>query len=487
MLGSIAYTPYFVLLLLSTTVDAWYDPPTILSYEKGLSCSRVERSSKLEDAYITFHVDLMIADLKIPGLIFHYPDIVNFSSIPTIEEVNQLYPKEKKRLYKRSLTEDGKFNLEAAEGYTVDESKLWTGIVDKDTKFNIPQSGIYCAYIAPDNKNQANFNLPIVFKNHYGSLSLRNYVFYSQLKFLVPISVVIFVALHRFIKVGKGSTTRNSISFISNQVIFAILVPFTVLHFYTLIVYWIKNNFYDSSQNTYITCILYTTAQLADSAFNSFTSYAIVLFAMGYGTIYYHSEKTGQYRLFPQGSLINLNLFLAGDIVLSYFTEIHSQRHSRSYGDDFNGKTTIIQISFVSIIIRIVSIFIDFVWLILPFTFYFRTKKDIATSPPITPDAKDNDKVLSSCKKTFIVIFLSTIIKAMSFAVISLLVALIGGYNLPSFPEDTDRGLVYQSALRVMMDEQESPLRWGKIWLRWIQLLVLVVSISSFWSEIRLY
>lgn len=112
-----------VLLLAFSSVVAAIEQPTVLTYKQGVFCSPVQRTKNIDKAYVELRANKDVIDKKIPGLIFHYPDIVNFSSVPILEEFTQLYPNNKDHLYKKMLNDEGKFELDAAKGYSVDDLK----------------------------------------------------------------------------------------------------------------------------------------------------------------------------------------------------------------------------------------------------------------------------------------------------------------------------------------------------------------------------
>lgn len=176
----------FLLFIVSLTFAADVEL-TILTNKDGALCRLVEKSdSNVNDAYIKLLVNESITGHKISALIFRYDDLVNFLSIPTFETISQLYPSNKTQLYQNMLNDDGRsFNLDAAEGQSVDNLMFWSGTLDKDVEFSIPDAAGYCVYIAPLLTIGLEFELPVEFHKSYDSLNYIRYLRYLSLKWLI--------------------------------------------------------------------------------------------------------------------------------------------------------------------------------------------------------------------------------------------------------------------------------------------------------------
>lgn len=472
-----------VLLLAFSSVVAAIEQPTVLTYKQGVFCSPVQRTKNIDKAYVELRANKDVIDKKIPGLIFHYPDIVNFSSVPILEEFTQLYPNNKDHLYKKMLNDEGKFELDAAKGYSVDDLKYWSGVIDKDVKFAIPTSGIYCVYIAPDQEKKTDFKLPVVFKNYYGNLNYVEYLIYSQLKYVIALAVVLFAALFNYIlrfKVGKDFQNMDSISVISKTIILLILAPFIVVYVFDWFVLLLRNNFERSDQKSFILSVLRFFSQFGDGLYNSFTSYAILLFSMGFGVIYYYNGNSQNYRLFPQESMKKITAFFFVNIVvlLLYFLSLQGTSDNYLVGvqqNAYGGK-------FIVLMGALTSLF-SVSYFVLSIIFYFKTKKTIATFPPAS-DAESTDKTVSAFNKSFFVILVLPFITGFLAAIIAGVFMVKAAGNVPDYPQHTDRDLIYQSALTILMYENSfKGILLPLVWSSWIYFFSLIISIFFIWIK----
>ncbi|KAI5965250.1 uncharacterized protein KGF55_001470 [Candida pseudojiufengensis] len=476
------YSIIILLFSISSYAYALLDPPTIATNERGLVCSPVQLNPKNPlKSYIKLRTSSLrepeIKDkLKIEALIFHYPDIVNFTSIPTLEEYTTLYPKDKESLYKKMLTDDDKFDLTAESGFEVDKSKIYEGDLTTTTEdiiYQIPQSGIYCVYIAPifknkqDEKLSLNFKVPIVFKNYYGNLAYPIYLVYSQLKYTIVVSIIMFIVLFNYIlrfKIGENFKNLNSISVISKGVLFLILAPFIVICIYNGFVFWLINSFLETDEKSFIITVLLFISETAEFIYSNFRSYIVLLFSMGFGVIYYYNGNSQNYRLFPQDSFRKITALLFFNIGLVIFTNLlnylfpttkneifgmFANVGSSSTTLPFNGKDK--KTNFMLLLNTLVSLF-QLCWFILSIVFYFKTKKTIATFPS-SSDFDSNAKVTSAFNKSFFVIMILPIITAIVGASISGYFAVQNFDKFPDFPQNTNREPVYQSAITVMILE----------------------------------
>ncbi|KAI5949487.1 hypothetical protein KGF57_004697 [Candida theae] len=472
-----------VLLFVVSCVLAARDQPSILTYKDGVFCSPVERNKNIDKAYVELHATKEVIDKRIPGLIFHYPDIVNFSSVPILEVYTQLYANNKDHLYKQMLTDDGKFKLDAAEGYSVDDSKYWSGVIDKDIKFAVPTSGIYCVYVAPDQEKPFDFSLPIKFQNHFGNLNYTEYLIYSQLKYVIALAIVLFAALFNYIlrfKVGKDFQNMDSISVISKAIVFLILTPFIAVYIFDWFVLLLRNNFEASYQTSFVLSVLRFFSRLGDSLYNAFTSYAVLLFSMGYGVIYYHNGNSQHYRLFPQESMkkITALFFLYLVVVVLYCLSLQSTSSNHLVGVQHNTPNG----TFSSVVAALVSLF-GLSFYILSVIFYFKTKKTIAAFPPAS-DAESTDKIVSAFRKSFFVILVLPIITGFLAGVIAGIFLVNAAGNVPDFPQHTDRDLVYQSALTVAAFENSfKGVVLPIVWSNWLYFFALIISIFFIWIK----
>ncbi|KAG5419344.1 hypothetical protein I9W82_003111 [Candida metapsilosis] len=472
-----------VLLLAFSSLVAAVDKPTILTYKEGVFCSPVERTKNIDKAYIELRANKDVIDKKIPGLIFHYPEIVNFSSVPILEVFTQLYANNKDHLYKQMLNDEGKFKLDAAEGYSVDDSKYWSGVIDKDVKFAIPTSGIYCVYIAPDQEKEFDFKLPIVFKNYYGNLNYVEYLIYSQLKYVIALAIILFAALFNYIlrfKIGKDFQNMDSISVISKTIILLILAPFIAIYIFDWFVLLLRNNFETSCQKSFILSVLRFFSRFGDSVYNAFTSYAVLLFSMGFGVIYYHNGNSQHYRLFPQESMKKLTAFFFLNIIVLFFYALSLQGTSTSHLVGIQQNT--LDSKFTALIGGLASLF-GLSFYVLSVIFYFKTKKTIATFPPAA-DAESTDKIVTAFNRSFFVILVLPMITGLLAGIIAGIFMVKSVGDAPDFPQHTDRDTVYQSAMAILVYENSfKGILLPIVWSNWLYFFALIISIFFIWIK----
>lgn len=472
-----------VLLLAFSSIVTALDQPTVLTYKQGVFCSPVERTGDIEKAYVELRANKDVIDKKIPGLIFHYPEIVNFSSVPILEIFTQLYPENKDHLYKQMLDGEGKFKLGAAEGYSVDDLKYWSGIIDKDVKFAIPTSGIYCVYIAPNQEKEFDFKLPVVFRNYYGNLNYSEYLIYSQLKYVIALAIILFAALFNYIlrfKVGKDFQNMDSISVISKTIILLILAPFIAVYIFDWFVLLLRNNFEGSHQKSFVLSVLRFFSQFGDALYGAFTSYAVLLFSMGFGVIYYYNGNSQHYRLFPQESMKKITAFFFLNIIVLLLYSLSLQGTSQNYlvgvqQNAFDGK-------FTALFGALASLF-ALSYYILSVIFYFKTKKTIATFPPAS-DAESTDKIVSAFNKSFFVILVLPFITTLLAGIVAGIFMVNSAGNVPDFPQHTDRDTIYQSALTILVFENSfKGVLLPIVWSNWIYFFALIISIFFIWIK----
>ncbi|CAI5758281.1 unnamed protein product [Candida verbasci] len=467
-----------LILFIIGLAAAFKDAPTILSAKQGVICSPIHQSK--EKAFIELKDD----NNKIPTLIFKYIDLVNFTNIPIIEEFHQLYPNEKPTLYK-NMIKDGKFNVDAAEGYKVDDGKFYNG--DSTVKFTVPDSGIYCIYIAPDKDKE--FSIPVVFKNSYGNLPYSYYMIYSQLKWFILISIALFAYLLNYIlkfKVGDDFKNLDSISVISKGIIFLILAPAILVSIVQWINFFLKNWFVESCSQSFFMDLLSFLTELVNHCFNAYTSFIVLLFSMGYGVIYYHNGNSHHYRMFPQKSLNRVASLLFLNILVMFLYSIAiSLQNNKPYvvGIYNSPQQTTNQPGPLALILAGLNSLFAIIWFVLTIVFYFKTKKTIAKFPP-APNEENTEKVGKAFKRSILALF-----------VLPFVVFLVGGIilgvlmtnqlkDIPEYPSNTERELLYQSVLEFMLLEKfMNKLILPSIWSAWLYFILLVGSIFFIWIK----
>ncbi|CAK9439546.1 uncharacterized protein LODBEIA_P36460 [Lodderomyces beijingensis] len=482
-------TAIVLLAAYTTLASAFLRSPSILTSKKGVFCSNIQVSpSHPGKSYIKLHPEHASADFKIPGLIFYYPDIVNFTSVPIVEEFSRLCPKDKEVLFKKILNQDdGTFILDAADGYDVDKSKLWSGIVDKDVKFQVDHSGFYCVYVAPPVEDKDPFEIPIVFKNYYGNLSYPFYLIYAQSKFTIAVAIIVFASLFNYIlkfKVGDNFQHLDSISVISKAVIFLVLAPFTLLSMYQWFVLFLINNFLETCQRSRIISFLLLLSQFGETTFTTFLKYAVLLFSMGFGVIYYHSGNSHNYRQFPRDSFFKVTAFFVATLVVQFASHV---RLANSASDTpiigYHGQTLLNQYGTLTAFLLGLAGLLSMAWFILSMIFYFKTKKTIAAFPPAS-DADSTEKVVSAFRKSFVVIYILPIVTSIFGGIVAGVMTAQSFKNMPDYPTRTERDPVYQSALGMwMLEKSMAKFMIPVLWSTWFYFFSLIISLFFLWIK----
>ena len=375
---------------------------TVLTNDSGAICRRVQAKPNNDGSYVKLLVNEIIADYKIPGLIFNYDDIVNFASVPIFENFTNLYPQNKTELYLKMLNDEGQFITDTVEGHSLDSLNFWSGIIDKEIIFPVVDSGMYCVYIAPDPVNVPNFVLPVHFKKYYGNLNYAGYLYYNSLKWLLVLLVGIFAALMKLTKTkdAKGSQNLSSVKAITNTVVLLTLIPFTVEYTIYFIQLYLQNYLIEPYKSVSIMAISPFILELAANIHQAVDQYVALLFAMGLGVVYYYNDDSQSYRKFPRDLFLKTTVLFAVKLSIMIIGMICIQ----SPGTIPLVWTTIATESFANIL-NGVNFLLDFIWILLSIVFYFKTKKRLTAIPP-NPDIGSSDKVVSAFKKSTLVIWI---------------------------------------------------------------------------------
>lgn len=420
----------------------------------GASCSPIKYTpnSKLQASISLEIEEAAVAkkdskkDLKIPVLIFRYTDILNFTSIPPVDEYFYDYeyfygsaPAKEKEAFLKDLVnfDQNKFILNLEKGNKLHKDRIFNDYITpdpKDTKHSkatlpIYESGVYCVYIAPPtNIDIKELTIPLNYQNSYGYLPYTEYLIYTQYKYIIAIGLVLAGYLFNYIlnvRVGKDFKNLNSISIISKAVIFYLLVPIVLIFIATWFVCFIQNRYVPSGRHAGIFKLLKMTLTWAEYNYLILLRFFLLLFAMGYGVIYYHNNGHKNYRELPARSMnkavslliINVGMFSVREF-LDYFGE---SIQSAMYGAVFSGDVAHINphlnLSFIFIIHQVLNIGCEvfpFIWFVITLVHYFKTKKTIAKFPPLSTDSDEsinaNERVLKSFRQSILIIFVLPIV-----------------------------------------------------------------------------
>lgn len=382
---------------------------TILTGENGAICRWIQAKANNDNSYVRLFVNETVVDYEISGLIFNYKNIVNFASVPTIENFTDLYPTNKTELYSTMLGGDGKFIDDAAKDHSIDTLRFWSGVIDKEIIFPVSESGTYCVYIAPDPVKAPDFELPVHFKNYYGNLRYSSYLYYTSLKWIFIILFATIAAIFKFLKdlSAGGSQSLSSVNAAMNTLVMLTFVPFVLMKLFDFCYLFVQNSVFAPYQGSSIESFLSFLSLLISMLDALFQFYVALLFSMGLGAIYYYKSDANYRGFLPEWSRIATKFPLASAFIISlthsYFERLitisfleHQNNSARSQLQNFELYEPIIQLYYVHFISQIL----------------FQNKEKLTVLPfntgigsidkvvlPFNLDTESIDKVVSAFKR----------------------------------------------------------------------------------------
>lgn len=424
--------------VLSAVVAVCQASAIVLDQNFGVSCAPITYNPKSKlPATIELYISLItlddqdkLKDFKFPVLIFHATDVYNFSNIPEISAYDEEYYSNWSLL--RDTVVDGsgnKFKIDIASGYPeLDSSKLLNTYVALDTDenagkpehidviFPVKKTGIYCVYIAPPADGIVELKVPIRYQSSYGFLTLSQYAFYSQYKYLITIGVALFAYLFYYIvkMVGSDFNALNSLSVISRLTVFYIIPPAIFMQIIDYILLGVKNKHIASNVNNRAFEFFEATFDIIESLFSVYFSAIFLLFSMGYGVIYYH-KGSRKYREMPLPLLKKVKILFIVNAVACALRIICGEDGTLSpmYGQTlkllfpqmilYNRRSWFVSI--IAALSGFAALMLPLVWSICSIYYYFKTKKLIAKFPPVQSGNSDtNEKIAKSFRRSVIVI-----------------------------------------------------------------------------------
>lgn len=430
---------------------------------RGAVCLAIQKSAN-KQAYIKLHVKTIAIDTdkgssqpndyKIPFLIFRYVDIVNYTNIPDLYDYHENYP-----LPETPEVEDGHFVLNFAPGHSstdplrmVSEYLTW-GDGTQEIKYDVPESGVYCVYIAPPrDAGLVDLIVPVLYRSLSGYLPFTEYVFYSQMKYGILIGAALFIyLLHSILKhrVGTDFKNLNNISIISKAVLFLVLAPQVAILGINCLLFGFQNSFISSAYHFWIFDSLKIALEWTNSVFGIFQQFLILVFAMGYGVIYYHRGGSSNYRKFPSRlSTRALTLLGANVAIFSIYETLNYLLDNYShvmFDPTFDKLLQQISPRLHSGIIYLFYTVLEFLnqlfplfWFVYTLVSYFKTKKVIAKFPPISLNSanstEQNNKIITAYGRSILVIFvLPLLIGILTFSVV--VSRYMKNTNIDAFPD----------------------------------------------------
>lgn len=375
-------------------------------------------------------------DLKIPLLLFRYDDILNFTTLPSMEEYRKGYASNYSsttlnwdNYFLRDVVdfEENKFILDLYEGHNkIDKKRIYNGYLDAEKKnrhsaviLNVFESGIYCAYIAPPiDRGIKKMIAPIkVFRSELFSSNML-YANYSQTKYIIGIGILLAVYLiNHILKFRKdGQWDIKNIPIISKAVIFYVLLPFLSLIFLEWIVIFIEIHCKLSRSKIRFFEYFRLTYQWIQPNWDILLRLYVLLFAMGYGVIYYNKGASRTFSKMPKRnmnlawSLVITNIIVTNihHVYENHITYLKSYQFLTLYKGTFE---------FICMLCSTCSSTFPSIWNFASFYYYFKTKDIIKQLPPRemeTEGIDTNIRILTAFKHSQLIIAISPCIPLLS-------------------------------------------------------------------------
>ncbi|KAL7663696.1 Uncharacterized protein ABC855_g3499 [[Candida] zeylanoides] len=331
-------------------------------------------------------------------LIFRYSRIGDFDGIPRMEAYASGAPGGS------GMVHDGKFAVTlkpeaAAQSY-------YNGRLDETVTLAVAESGIYCAYVAGDS-DTARFAVALASRNSHGFLDYPTYVVGRHQWWFVAIGTALAAyMLHYVVRSQVGREfNMSSVSLVTHGLVFFLLVPSVVVAAVVWAcaavanrVAWLSSA--DAVPMAVALCLLH--------AFEAFVSYAVLMFAMGYGVIF-GPRDTPHYRQMPSSLAARARWMLVGDVG-TYALRVALGTLGLEFGR-WRGLET------AQVALAVVSATWPMVWLVMQLKHYFGTKHTIAAFPPAA-DPATNDALLRAFRRSVLVIFVIPLLGGLAMAAI---------------------------------------------------------------------
>jgi ABC-type multidrug transport system fused ATPase/permease subunit len=464
----------------------------VLDKSTGVKCWFMKTGKR--ESYIELGVEKLKSSnpkVKIPIFILHYPDLAHITLLPNKEQYLTIY-KDKKEAWRYVYDDNGDtpeedratFIVQYDEGF---KDKTWNKPIvagDPPLHFPIESDGYYCVYTAQP-LEVSSFEIPITFKQSHGNLDYLNYLIYSNLMYILALSSFVFGYLLNYLlkfKIGLDFGNLNQLSIISRITVFYVLLPFIVLLIVTWIVDSLQNNFVSTASNDAIFQLITKLGLAAFIIYQISINYMILLFAMGFGTIYYFQGNSRHFRELPTKLNQTSRLLLVANCVVAIVAVIFYPQYvdpAQSYQS---------QNSTMPPAIVVVLGGFNFVFFVLTFIYYFKTKKIISKFPPIsnsvTNSTELNAKIVKAFKRSFLVIFILPML-------VGIVSALIYGVNVvksmgqySQLPTDDPNGDGISIINSVILEFVflKSPIIL-MVWSQWLSVLLSVIGMYAIWIK----
>lgn len=394
---------------------------------------------------VTTSDDEAMHDLSFPLLIFRYKDIKDYPSLPIVKEYYERYNIDRNALYENLVDFDKKqFNLGADpvlpvyNSYVMFDQQDGQDLEHVDVNFPVTSPGIYCVYVAPPtDKGIKSFEIPINYAHSHGKMPYESYITSTQYKYVLLVALALTAYLFNYIlkfKVGKDFKNLGSISILSKGIIFFVLLPYCALMFFRILISVAENN---TNLDGWL-CFWGHIDSWMSLLFMYLWNFYILIFCMGYGVVYYHTENSRNFRVMPAGQLYKAIGLLIFSLVVSTLVTLALTRKPDNGGPNLPipyvaSNTMVAGSSEVTLlgptaIVLILNGLLTPVWFVALLRYYFKTKKLIAEFPPASgsgdSSADLNVRIVLSFRKSIFVIFVLPIVVGMAIGVLLTLYAM---------------------------------------------------------------
>lgn len=295
----------------STCGPVYVEPGTEAFIEVSIEAISVEKNIKDPD------------QLKIPTLVVRHNDLMRFKSELTWSEYNpnllfEVYEDGDSDIFDKSKN---KFKVDV-EGKSLESLAYFNGALTKSkpVKFPVPTTDVYCVFTVPHKSDIKSVNIAVVYKNSYGYLAFPSYAFLQELK-LALVFVFIEAALIFWSIYRSTIQSSSNLSVVSRTVIFFIFIPFFILILLETVSLGLRN-VSEPKRFGGLYFFLKAVIHFARKILYIYIDYWILLFAMGYGVIYYGKNTPGNHKIFPSRLQSFARILLSANIGVFIINEL---------------------------------------------------------------------------------------------------------------------------------------------------------------------
>lgn len=375
-------------------------------------------------------------DLKIPLLLFRYDDILNFTALPSKEEYSEGFSSNYSYTtlnwddyFLKDVVdfEKNKFILNLYKGYNeIDNKRIYNGYLDAEkinrdsaVTLTVFETGMYCAYIAPPiDRGITEMIAPIkVYHSEFFSSNML-YANYSLAKYIIGLGILLAVYLINHISKFRRDRewNINNIPIISKAAIFYVLLPFLSFISLEWIVLFIEIHCRLNRSRILFFEYFRLTYQWIQPNWDILLRFYVLLFAMGYGVIYYNRGASRTFSKMPKRArYLAWSLFITNIIVTNID---HIYKNHNAYLKSYQFLTTHKEtIEFICMICSTCCSTFPYVWDCASIYHYSKTKRIVKKLPPMATELEGigiNVRILTAFKQSLIIMAISPFVPLLS-------------------------------------------------------------------------